>query len=427
MKHARRITRRDFVRGAAAAVAAPAIVPASVFGQDGRPAPSDRITMACIGLGNQGNANFGNFLNRPEVQMVAVCDVRKEKREEFRARVEKHYGDNFKGCDAYNEFELIMARPDIDAVMIGTPDHWHALITIAACRSGKDVYCEKPLSLTIREGQAMRDAVRRYGRVFQTGSQQRSSDEFHRACEFVRNGRIGKLLTVHVNIGNTSSDKIFPEEPVPPGFDWNRWLGPAPWRPYNAEACSGNFGGGFRLVRDYSGGMMTDWGAHHFDITQWGVGADDSGPVQVDPPSPDGMPLVYTYANGVKAYHAKVDGKGEKVNGVLFTGTDGKIEVNRGHFRSWPNDLSKEPLGQGEVKLYKSRDHHKNFLDCVRERLRPICDVEIGYRSVTVCHLGNLAYWLKRTIRWDPVKEEIVGDPAAARWMERPMRAPWRL
>lgn len=239
-----------------------------------------------------------------------------------------------------------------------------------------DIYCEKPLSLTIREARAMVTATRRYGRVFQTGSQQRSSREFRFACEMVRSGRIGKLVTISVNVGGPSEDCYLPEEPVPAGVDWDLWLGPAPWRPYHSILCPPPSFTGFpywRRYRDYSGGGMTDWGAHHFDIAQWGMGTDDSGPVEIIPPDgKDVKFLTYKYASGVTIQH-NAGG-----NGVLFHGTEGKIEVNRGHLQTWPDNLMHKPTGPGEVHLYTSTDHRGNWLDCIRSRQRPICDVEIG-------------------------------------------------
>jgi len=420
----RSISRRDFLRGAGAAVAAgPWILPAASRGQDATPAAGDRITMGCIGVGGMGRGNMGAFMGFKQVQMVAVCDVDAKSREDARQAVEKHYAQDkesgvWKGCAAYNDFRELLAREDIDAVCIATPDHWHALIAIEAAKRGKDIYCEKPMTLTIAEARALVTAVRRYGRVFQTGSQQRSSHEFRFACEMVRSGRIGRLQTINANVGGPSSDCYLPAEPVPEGLDWDLWLGPAPWRPFHKSIHPFSW----RSFRDYSGGGMTDWGAHHFDIAQWGLGMDESGPVEILPPDGKDRPkLTYVYANGVTLTH------GGGSNGVLFTGTDGKVEVNRGYLKTWPEDLLKTPTQPGEVHLYLSRDHRGNFLDCVRSRQRPVCDVEIGCRSVTVCHLGNLAYWLKRPLRWDPAKEQFVGDAEASRWLDRPRRAPWRL
>ena len=373
-----------------------------------------------------GSGHVQTLVNNSDFQIVAICDVKQWQRESARVHVEQAYAQQrgraeYKGCDVYNEYERVLERPDIDAVLIAVPDHWHAIIAIAACQVGKDVYCEKPLSLTIREAWEMVRAARRYGRVFQTGSQQRSSDNFRLACELVRSGRIGTLQTVHVGIGEPSQTKCLPEQPIPEGLDWERWLGPTPWYPYNAERCSGSYSGGWRMIRDYSGGMMTDWGAHHFDIAQWGMGMDGSGPVEIVPPdlSAEGT-LTYKYASGVRMYHGGA-------NGVLFTGTDGKIEVNRGYFRTWPEEIGREPIRPDDVHLYKSPGHHQDWVNCIRLRRRPICDVEIGASSATVCHLGNIAWWLGRRIRWDPQQREIVGDEAASQWLDRPKRAPWRL
>jgi len=426
MSTSRQITRRELLKSAAAVVAVPYFVPASALGRGPRAAPSERITLGFIGVGNMGGGHVEAFVGNCDVEVLAICDVDRIKRDKARDKVVEQYAaqiesGSYTGCDLYNDFEDLLARDDIDAVVIAVPDHWHAIIAIAACRAGKDVYCEKPLSLTIREAREMVDAARRYGRVFQTGSQQRSAENFRKACELVRSGRIGKLQTVNVGIGEPSSERYLPEETVREGFDWDRWIGPAPWQPYNAERCSGSYSGGWRLIRDYSGGMTTDWGAHHFDIAQWGMGMDGSGPIKIIPPEQsDENTLTYEYAGGVTMMRGGA-------NGILFTGTDGKIEVNRGHFKTWPDEIGKEPIGPNDVHLYESSDHGQNWLDCVRTRRHPICDVAIGCSSVTVCHLGNIAYWLGRSIQWDPDKEEIIGDEAAARRLDRPKRAPWRL
>ncbi len=429
------LSRRRFLKGAAAAIAAPYFVPSTVFGRNGWLPPSERITVGFIGIGNMGGGHLGGFLDDRQLQVVAVCDVDAVKRKRAKDRVEEKYAADrqagtFKGCDEYNEFERLLERKDIDAVLNATPDHWHAIIAIAAARAGKDIYSEKPMTLTVAEAWDTVAAVRRYGRVFQTGSQQRSDRNFRLACALVRSGRIGKLLKVNVGVAGPSSEAYLPEQPVREGLDWDRWLGPAPWQPYNEERCSGSYSGGWRHIRDYSGGMMTDWGAHHFDIAQWGLGMDGSGPVEIVPPktppairqTPDpekGEGLVYKYANGVPMYHGGA-------NGVLFTGTDGKIEVNRGYLRTWPDEIGQEPLGANDEHLYISPGHRQDWINCIRSRQRPICDVEVGASSITVCHLGNIAYWLGRPIKWDPKKREIIGDAEASRLLDRPKRAPWR-
>jgi len=419
------VTRRHFFKTATAAtLGAPAIVRSSVFGAD---APSERITMGFIGVGKQGHSHVSRLAGRPDVQILAVCDVQESKRQAAKQTIEARYADRTGGKDLalYNDFRQVVARDDIDAVLIGTPDHWHAFTVIEAAKAGKDIYCEKPMSLTIAEGREMVNAVRRYGRIFQTGSQQRSSREFRFACEMVRSGRIGELKTIGVSVGGPSQDCYLPAEPVPDGVDWNMWLGPAPWRPYNAVLCPPPSFTGYphwRSYRDYSGGGMTDWGAHHFDIAQWALDADKTGPVEIIPPDgKDVRLLTYKYANGVVMTH------GDGGRGVLFTGTEGQVEVSRGFLRTSPDSLMQKPTGPGEVHLYRSPGHHEDWLRSIRTRQKPICDVEVGCRSVSVCHLGNLAYWLKRPLRWDPAVERFVGDPEANRWLDRPKREPWTL
>jgi len=394
-------TRRTFVKGAAAAIAAPLAIDASAFGAN------DEITAGIIGLGGPAGGGGGG------TRKIAVCDVREDKLARYRQD---------KNVTVYTDFRELLTREDIDVVFIGTPDHWHCLPAIAAAKAGKDIYCEKPLSLTIREARAMVNAVRRYGRVFQTGSQQRSEydGKFRFACEMVRSGRIGQLKSIVVNVGGPSRDCYEPAQPTPPGVDWDMWLGPAPWRPYNERILKG-----WRAYRDYSGGGMTDWGHHHFDIAQWALDADDTGPVEIVPPNgKDVQLLTYIYANGVEVTHG-----GEGGAGVIFRGTEGKIRVDRGKLETEPAGIMQKPIGPDEVHLYNTTGmgHKGNFTDCVRTRKRPICDVEIGCRSVTVCHLGNIAYMLRRPLRWDPAKEEFVGDSLANRWLDRPKREPWTL
>jgi predicted dehydrogenase len=421
------ITRRDFVKGTVGAL--PLIVPGTALG--GAPkAASDRITLGFIGVGIQNRGHLGHFLGMQDVQVLAVCDVDTTRREHAKNTVEKRYAKNqksgqYQGCAAYVDFRDLIARSDIDAVVIATPDHWHAIPVLEACKAKKDIYCEKPLTLTIREAKAMIDAVRKYGRVFQTGSQQRSDREFRVACELVRSGRIGKIKTVNVNVGGPSRPCDLPEENLEPGLDWDRWLGPAPKRPYNSVLSPRGVHNHFpnwRSYREYSGGAMTDWGAHHFDIAQWGLDMDHSGPVEIIPPDDPKADrgVRYLYANGVELVH----GPG---GGVQFIGTEGEITVNRGVLQSKPENIIKEPLGDKDVHLYRSPGHQRDWLNCIRSRKLPICDVEIGARSVTVCHLGNLAYWNHRKLRWDPSAWHFVGDPEANGWLDRPRRDPWQL
>ena len=423
--------RRQFLKTTATlAVAAPTILPSAVWGA--ATGPNDRLTLGFIGMGKQNSGLLGGFIRNKGTQVVAVCEVDTTRREAAKKRVEDFYAaqtdkGSFKGCEAYKDFRELIARKDIDAVVIATPDHWHALNVIAAADAGKDIYCEKPLSLTIAEARAMVNAVRRNKRIFQTGSMQRSSREFLKACELVRNGRIGKVKTVIVGVGGPSKWCDLPEEAMEPGLDWDFWLGPAPVRPYNSVLSPRGVHDHFpnwRSYREYSGGAMTDWGAHHFDIAQWGLGMDDSGPVEIIPPGDPsaGTGVRYLYANGVEMIHDSSNS-----DGVTFIGTDGKIFVNRGKFRTEPESIGQEPLGDKAIRLYASSNHGQDWLNCVRSRKLPICDVEIGCRSVTVCHLGNLAYWNHRRLTWDPKKERFIGDKEANTWLDRAKRAPWKL
>ncbi len=419
------LTRRGFLKDAVSVLALPAFVPASALGAAGVPPPSGRITLGLIGVGGMGGNHLKSFLGRTDVHVLAVCDVDARKRTAAKEFVEERYAErhvkDYRGCEAYNDFRDLVERPDIDAVVVSTPDHWHVLNCIAAVKAGKDVYCEKPMSLTIREAREMVNVVRRHSRVFQTGSQQRSSSGFRTACEWVRNGRIGRLVSANVNVGGPSRDCYLPAQPAPAGLDWDLWLGPAPWRPFN----KGIHPYSWREYRDYSGGQMTNWGSHHFDIVQWAMGMDESGPVEIAPPDgKDVKLLTFTYANGVRVYHGGVTGKGK---GILFTGTEGAIEVNRNYLSAEPEAILRQPVGPGEIQLYRSRNHHDDWLQAIRTRKRPICDVETGCRSVTVCHLGNIAYWLRRPLKWDSVKERFIGDDEANRWLDRPRRAPWSL
>lgn len=423
----RRTSRRGFLKTMLAAGAAPYVIPAAALGRMGTVGPNSRVSVALIGVGNMGGGHLSTLLGHPQVQVTAVCDVDRGKRQSAAQRVNEHYSaargmQDYAGCQAENEYERVLQREDIDAVLIAVPDHWHAAIAIAACRAGKDVYCEKPLSLTIVEAREMVRTARLHGTVFQVGSQQRSDRNFRFACELVRNGRIGTLQHVKANIGAPSGTRVFPEQPTPDGFDYERWLGPAPWQPYNAERVSGNYSGGWRLIRDYSGGMTTDWGAHHFDIAQWGIGADGSGPSEIHPPQPGGRGLTFVYYPGGVTLERSPD-----VNGVRFIGSDGQVEVNRGHLRTWPENLATTTIGPNEIRLYESPGHHEDWLRCIRTRQRPICDVATGASSVTVCHLGNIACWLNRPLRWDAQRGLLLDDDLAARWLDRPRRAPWRL
>ena len=418
-------SRRRFLKAAGAGAAAPYAITSAALGAAGKAAASERIVMASIGVGGMGSGNLRGFLGSREVQVVAVCDVEKAHRERAKGYVDKKYNNS--DCAATGDLREITRRDDVDAVVVCTPDHWHVPAALDAVKHGKDAYVEKPLTLTIRGGRILADAVRRYGGVLQTGSQQRSSWNFRFGCELVRNGRIGKLRTVRVGIpGNNKSCKpTWSPEPVPAGFDYDFWLGPAPWQPYHPQRCHYQF----RFLLDYSGGQVTNWGAHHLDIAQWGIGADDGGPVEITGQGEFPKTGLFTtatrvhfectYADGVKLT-CKTGG-----GGTRFEGTDGWVYVNRGRLDAEPKSLLKEKIGPNEIHLYESASHKGNFLECVKERKRCIADVEIGHRSASICHLGNIAMLLNRTVKWDPKTETFPDDDEANRMTWRPARAPW--
>jgi predicted dehydrogenase len=422
-KQIKTISRRQFLKSSfatAAVLAVPTFIPSSVFGAN---APSNRITIGSIGLGGMGTGNMKGFKGKSGSQVVALCDVdagHLEKARETAGLDEK---------STYNDFRDLLARDDVDAVVVATPDHWHVPVSIAAVKAGKDVYCEKPLTLTIAGGRALADAVKRYGRVLQTGSQQRSGSEFRNACELVRNGRIGKLHTIKVGIpgNNRKCPPTWEAKSVPEGFDYDMWLGPAPWEPYTEQRCHYQF----RFILDYSGGQMTNWGAHYLDIAQWGNDADDTGPVEIEGKGdfPESglfttakkVDITYTYANGVKLLLTTGGGN------TRFEGSDGWVFVTRGKIDAEPKSLLKEKIGPDEIHLYNSRDHKQNFLDCIKSRKEPIASAEIGHRSSTVCHLGNIAMLLGRKVKWSPKKESFINDSAADSMIGRSMRSPWSL
>jgi predicted dehydrogenase len=433
MTNIKRTTRRQFARQVVEGLAVlgfPMIVPASVFGKMGAIPPSDRIRLGFIGMGAQGTYLIQSFLQESGTQVLAVCDVDSQKKSRARKIAEDFYsqknGGNFPaGVSEYLDFREILFRPDIDAVVTALPDHWHAIPAIEAAKAGKDIYCEKPLANSVGECRAMAQAARRFGQVFQTGSMQRSDDKFRFACELVRNGYIGQVKQVTVNVGGPPEEDDLPAEPVPDCLDWDRWLGPAPWRPFSSVLSPPATWEGFPAWRrywNYGGGGMTDWGAHHFDIAQWGLGMDESGPIEILPPNgKDVEALTYQYANGVTMLR-----KGG-VNGVLFSGTEGKVEVNRGYLRTWPERLIRIRLNPADTHLYESRNHRADWLQCIRTRKRPICDVEVGLRSATVCHIGNIAYKLNRPLRWVAKDEQFENDPEANRCLWHPYRSPWML
>lgn len=401
------VDRRRFL--AAAACGVPTLLPGAALGAGAAASPSNRIVMATIGVGGRGTADMQSFLAFPEVQMAAVCDPVVAHRERAREIVNRRYGNQ--QCAAYADFREALDRDDIDAVLIGTPDHWHALITIEACRRGKDVFCEKPESLTVREGRAMVEAARTYGRVVSGGSQ-RVLGDYGDLPRLVRGGAMGELREVYVSCGDPSGECHLPAQEIPEGVDWEMWLGPAPWRPFHASLLVGKY----RPYRDYSGGGMTDWGAHRFGAALFATGLHHTGPVEITPPDGEATPLLtFRFANGVKFYHNSGPGRDLRYNNIVYCGSEGEAPGNHA-----PH------VAPVDIEGYRGRGGiFGDFLHCVKTRQRPFRDIEIAHRACTVCHLGNIAYWLGRPLRWDPDKEQILGDPEASRWLDRPKRAPW--
>ncbi len=419
--------RREFLRTAAGAAGVPFVT------------PSDKIVMGFIGVGGMGSEHLRAFTAQPDVRVAAICDVRQANRERAKQYVDSHYGDS--ACAEYRDFRELLARKDIDAVLIAVPDHWHVLVGLEAARQGKDMYYEKPMGVSLAEGQAMRTAVRRHGVVFQFGTQQRSDQRFRLACELVRNGRIGQLQSIMLGSASYTQVPNQPTEPVPPGFDYDMWLGPAPWAPHCTLRCTRQF----TLLYDYSLGCIGGaWGVHDTDIAQWTVDADHTGPVEVEGighfPA-DGFydtapawDVEHRYANGVKllnmdrATALKRAGQFKMIGmGLLFVGSEGWIAISRQGMNTEPPSLASTRFGPNDVRLPHSRDHRRNFLEAVRARRDPISNIEAAVRSDTVCQQADIAMRLQRKLRWDPVKEVFTDDEQANRMLSRPMRSPWHL
>ncbi len=422
--------RRDFIQKSAATATVFSIVPSSVLGKSGI-APNNKIQVGFIGVGKQGRGLMTNFVNYDQAAVVAVSDVDTAKMDFFSETFIKALKKNDKTLYNLNQYQYyrdLLNRKDIDAVVIASPDHWHAQMAVDAAKAGKDIYCEKPLSSTVSEGRAMVDAARKYERVFQTGSMQRSWDRFRHAVELIRNGYIGEIKEVKVAIGVPYKSCDLPTQDTPENIDWNAWIGPAPYRGYHFDlACplEDKRWGKWRDYYPFGGGMITDWGAHMFDIVQWALDKDHSGPTLFTPPSQHAeRGLVFTYDNGISVTHTKW---GEGNNEIQFIGTKGRLEVSRGYLKTYPNDsLASTPLKDTDThRVYHSENHHQDWLKAIKDRTRPICDVEIGHRSASVCNITNIAYALQRELKWDPVKEQFLNDPGANLMLDRAYRAPW--
>jgi len=430
MKNEISINRREFIRtGAAAALAIPAIVPSSAFGRGRVPAPSDRVTLGHIGVGGQGTGLLRGFLQLEDCRSVAVCDPFRGRREAAAQEVDAHYGcgsdsKSTGACAAFNDFRELLEHPGIDAVVIATPDHWHVPVATAAVRAGKDVYVEKPLGLSIRENQAMRAALHRYGRMFQYGTQQRSFNKHCAfACDLVRSGKIGELRAIHVVAPNGATGGNPTTEPVPDGLDYDLWLGPAPRTPYTTDRVVGT---GRWHIRDYALGFIAGWGAHPLDIAHWGypripVEYEGTGVI----PTKGLFDTVVDwnvrgrYANGVEFTFTTGEDK------TTFVGTEGWIAPSRAGISASPESLLKIRLRPGEPRLLQSNNHYQNFIDAVRSRKAPASDIDSAVQSDFMSHLSEMAIRLGRRIRWDPVQEILLEDPEAVRMMTRSMRSPW--
>mgnify|MGYP005812846857 CR=1 FL=1 len=426
-------TRRDFLVKSSLSLAAFTIVPRYVLGGKGYIAPSDKINLGFIGTGKQSQGLGPAFLNLPDIQMVAACDIDNIKLAKFREVVEKHYAEKngqagYNGLSTYSSFRDILRRDDIDGVIIALPDHWHAIPAIEAMKAGKDVYCEKPLSHTIEEGRAMVEAARIHDRVLQTGSMQRSWDGFRQACELVRNGYLGEIQKVLVNVGDPALVCDLPEQPIPNSVSWDQWIGPAPYRGYHdvlAPPYPIEIWPKWRDYKEFGGGILCDWGAHMFDIAQWGLGMDSSGPVEITPPTDKNAVrgMVFKYENGVEMVHEDF----ERGWAVRFIGSEGSLDVSRSFMEPSNKKLADHKIKDEERKLYFSDNHYQNWIDCMKTRSKPICDAEVGHRSASVCNIANIGYQLGRKLRWDPIREVFVGDVEANQLKGKNYREPYVL
>ncbi|KPK47303.1 MAG: hypothetical protein AMK72_08615 [Planctomycetes bacterium SM23_25] len=448
MNRKSRLTRRRLLTSAlGAALVGPYVITSDALGRDVRPSPSNRIGMGGIGVGGRGGGHMRSLLQDADVQVLAVSDVDKRRRDGHKNAIQQHYskvlGSTYAGCDDYADFRELLDRRDIDAVVLGTPDHWHALGTIFAARAGKDIYCEKPMASTIGDGRAAADAVKRYGRVFQTGSQERSRDNCRYACELVQNGRLGKIHTVRTFLptGDRHSGAKGPE-PVPDGFDYDMWLGPAPYEPYHPRRCHGSF----RWIIDYSDGELTDRGAHTNDIALLAAEPFLKGPATIegrgtfikDPlwDVPYEYHIEFAYANGVRFIVSSEQAPPDVVcnitrdrRGIKFEGDRGWlfVAIHGGALKADPPSLLQEKIGPNEIQFGRPRDHRRNWIDAIKTRGDTVAPAEDGHRTATFCHLTLIACLLQRKLKWDFEAERFIGDDEANSMVHRPPKSPWTL
>jgi hypothetical protein len=431
----RPVSRRRFLAGAAAAASVPYFVPGSVLGANGRAGANDRICTGHIGVGGQGSGHLGALLGNPATQVVAVCDPYQSKREAAKKRADECYADaigkgTYKGCHAYSDFRELATRSDIDACVIASPEFWHALHSIWAMRHGKDVYCEKAMTLTVYESQAVRAAVRRHARVFQLGTQQRSDRNFRFAAELAINGYLGKMHTVKVAVPAGRALPVAKPAPVPPGLDYEMWLGPAPQKPYNDLQCSFNW----YFIFDYCIGWIGSWGVHHIDSALWGAPIFAAKPIEIQGTAvfpTEGLAntsitwrVEVLAQNGVRMIFTD---DATQPHGVRFEGDRGWVHVVRGGIEAEPKSLLKLALKPGDERLYESSSHHGNFLECMRTRRDPVADVDAGFRATVMTIVSDIATRLGRKLTWDWAAEQFVGDDVANAMLRRPMRSPWTL
>jgi len=440
MRTVNEITRRKFLKCAAGTVSFPYIVSSSALGRDDNVAASNRITVGCIGVGPQGTAVMSNFLAQKDAQVVAVCDVKSNVLQAAQELVNKHYQGT--GCEAYNDFRKLLGRDDIDVVLAATPDHWHVLVALAAVKAGKDVYLEKPMGLSLAQDQALRAAVHHHGRVFQFGTQQRSSRDFRFACELVLNGRIGKLHTINVWSPGSSQGGSPEPVPVPEWLDYDMWLGPAPYTPYTKDRCSNAL---WWFISDYALGFIAGWGVHPLDIALWGGGEKVTCPAEIEGTGAwptEGVcdtamnwNIVCKYDSGVTMNFTgdpfpeewkKRYGRTTS-HGTAFEGTEGWVHVDRSGINAYPKSLLTTEFGPNEIHLYKSSNHVRNLLDCVKSRANTICPIDVAVQADVICQISDIAIRLEQKLKWDPKTESFVNNEPANRRLSRPMRSPWTL
>ncbi|MFT3748104.1 MAG: Gfo/Idh/MocA family oxidoreductase [Agriterribacter sp.] len=419
--------RKDFIKSSLLSAAAFTIVPRHVLGGRGYIAPNDHINLGFIGTGKQARGLLKGMSKLAETVTVAVCDVDKNKLELFAGLAKtENAAKKAAAVTSFAHYRELLQRKDIDAVVVATPDHWHAQIAIDAAKAGKDIYCEKPLALTIAEGRAMVKAVRKYKRILQTGSMQRSQYNFRQASELVCNGYIGEIKEINVSVGEPVKQCDLPSMPTPEYLDWDMWIGPSMYRGYHPKLSPPIEDDSWAMWRSYSGfggGYITDWGAHMFDIVQWALDMDASGPIAfIPPPSSPGAVngLSYKYANGIIVNH-KAWGEN---NAIQFIGSKGVLEVSRSFIRSKPDNIATLQIKPADKRVYFSDNHHQDWINAIKKRTLPVADVEIGHRTATICNAVNIAYELQRPLRWDPVKEKF-DDEYANIMISRPFRAPW--